>query len=52
MVKLDLSRKNHVKQSDFPVWQGNRSQGGVIGDVWYFVTYKMLKVLLEKSRKT
>lgn len=50
MVKMDLSRINHVKQSDFPLLQGNKSQGGVIGDVQYFMTYKMLKMLLKKSR--
>lgn len=47
---MDLSRINHVKQSDFPLLQGNKSQGGVIGDVQYFMTYKMLKMLLKKSR--
>lgn len=52
MVKMDLSRINHVKRSDFPLLQGNRSQGGVIGDVQYFITYKMLKVFLKKSRET
>lgn len=53
MAKMDLTKINHVKQSNFPLWQDNRSQGDGVsdkGDILWLI--KSLKVFLKKNRET
>lgn len=53
MAKVDLSRINHVKQTNFLLWQDNRSQEDGVNykcDVIWLI--KILKLFLKKTRET
>lgn len=53
MAKVDLSRINHVKQTNFLLWQDNRSQEDGVNykcDVIWLI--KTLKLFLKKTRET